>query len=53
MTTALTIDIDDRTHYNFKKFCHKKGISMKDALHIAISIILRGQVDMDKKKIKN
>lgn len=52
MTTALTIDIDDKTHYKFKEFCLKKGISMKDAVHIAISIILRGHVDLDKKKKK-
>ena len=50
--TSVTFDLDDKTHYKFKEFCHKKHITMKDALNIAVSMIVNKGILNDHKKIK-
>ena len=46
---SLTFDMDDKTHYDFKKFCLKKNVTMTEALNVAISMILRGQIKITDK----
>ena len=52
MATSFTFDMDDKTHYKFKEFCHKKDISMKDALNIAVFLIINKGILTNHKKIK-
>ncbi|KKL82062.1 hypothetical protein LCGC14_1988540 [marine sediment metagenome] len=49
---SQTFDMDDEIHYKFKEFCHKKGISMKYALNIAVSLIVNKGLLDNHKKIK-
>ena len=48
MVKSITVLLSDEKHINFKRYCLEKGINMKDALEVAIDLLIKDKMKYKK-----